>query len=179
MILYLVYMASFGLSFWSLVIGVANIRREILPMVTLSNPVRYRSVAGSLLQPLVFYPLWISALLPLMQTGQKSASIYSVYILELCFIMLARYYSKDSFALSKEQYSLIVSVSQICYSRKKVKRREGTPKGSISCLKLTFSLNTLRPEVVTPNTLALDCYRRIQLQHMVRRALLFQNTFSG
>jgi hypothetical protein len=88
-VLYLVYMAIFGLSFWSLVYAVANIRRDILQSVTLSNHIRYLSAAGSLLQPLVFYPLWISALLPLIQTGQKSASIFSVYILDLCFIMPA------------------------------------------------------------------------------------------
>lgn len=88
-VLYLVYMAIFGLAFWSLVYGVANIRHEVLHKVTLSKPMRYISVAGSLLQPLVFYPLWISALIPLMQTGQRIEFLYSIYILDLCFIMPA------------------------------------------------------------------------------------------
>ena len=88
-VLYLVYMAIFALSFWSLIYGVANIQRGILHEVALSNPIRFLSVAGALFQPLVFYPLWISALLPLMQAGQKIPSLYSIYILDLCFIMPA------------------------------------------------------------------------------------------
>ena len=88
-VLYLVYMAIFALSFWSLLHGVATIRQEILHTVTLTRPIRYVSVAGSLLQPLLFYPLWISALLPLMETGRKIESLYSIYILDLCFIMPA------------------------------------------------------------------------------------------
>jgi hypothetical protein len=88
-ILYLVYMAIFALSFWSLIYGVATIRQEILHTVTLTRPMRYVSVAGSLLQPLLFYPLWISALLPLMEAGRKIESLYSIYILDLCFIMPA------------------------------------------------------------------------------------------
>jgi hypothetical protein len=88
-VLYLVYMAIFGLAFWSLVYGVANIRHEILYKTTLSKPIRYASVAGLLLQPLIFYPLWISALIPLMQTGRRIEFLYSIYILDLCFTLPA------------------------------------------------------------------------------------------
>ena len=88
-IFYLVYMAIFGLSFWSIAYGAANIRREVLQTVTLSRPMRYISAVGSLLQPLLFYPLWIISLLPLIETGRKIEFLYSVYILDLCFIMPA------------------------------------------------------------------------------------------
>jgi hypothetical protein len=86
-VFYLVYMAIFGLAFWSLVYGLANIRHEILYKMTLSKPIRYASVASLLLQPLIFYPLWISALIPLMQTGQRIEFLYSIYILDLCFTL--------------------------------------------------------------------------------------------
>jgi hypothetical protein len=88
-VLYLVYMAIFGLAFWSLVYGVVNIRQEILYKMTLSKPTRYVSVVGLLLQPLIFYPLWISSLIPLMQTGQRIEFLYSIYILDLCFTLPA------------------------------------------------------------------------------------------
>lgn len=37
----------------------------------------------------MFYPLWIGMLLPLMAARQKIETIYSVFILDLCFIMPA------------------------------------------------------------------------------------------
>lgn len=87
--LYLLYMAVFGLSFYTMVYGVASIRTQVLQQVELPRSIRLGSVGFSLLSPLVFYPLWISALLPLMQTGRKLESLYSVYILDLCFVMPA------------------------------------------------------------------------------------------
>lgn len=38
---------------------------------------------------LIFYPLWIGMLLPLMQTGEQIDSLYSIFVLDLCFIMPA------------------------------------------------------------------------------------------
>jgi len=88
-VLYLLYMAVFGLSFYTMVYGVASIRPQVLQEVELPRYIRLGSVGFSLLSPLVFYPLWISALLPLMRTGQKLEFLYSVYVLDLCFIMPA------------------------------------------------------------------------------------------
>jgi hypothetical protein len=88
-VLYLLYMAVLGLSFYTMAYGVASIRTQVLQQVVLSRFVRLGSVGFSLLSPLVFYPLWISALLPLMQTGRKLEFLYSIYILDLCFIMPA------------------------------------------------------------------------------------------
>lgn len=86
-VLYFVYMAIFGLSFYSIVYSVANIRKEMLPNVQLPKPIRIVSVGFLLINPLIFYPLWISQLLPLIQSSQKIEFIYSIYILDLCFIL--------------------------------------------------------------------------------------------
>lgn len=51
--------------------------------------IRFASIALALLQPIVFYPLWISQLLPLIQSGEKIEFLYSIYILDLCIIMPA------------------------------------------------------------------------------------------
>ena len=47
------------------------------------------SAGFSLLVALVFNVLWIIQLLPLIQAGEKIEFLYSVYILDLCFIMPA------------------------------------------------------------------------------------------
>lgn len=86
--LYLVYMAVFALAFWALICAGANLRRD-LPKPALSKTFRLVSASGAILQPLIFYPLWIGMLLPLMRTGEQIDSLYSIFILDLCFIMPA------------------------------------------------------------------------------------------
>jgi hypothetical protein len=85
---YLIYMAIFGLSFWALACAAATCKKGI-GQATLSRKLRLVSASGAVLQPLIFYPLWIAMLLPLMRTGEQIDSLYSIYILDLCFIMPA------------------------------------------------------------------------------------------
>lgn len=86
---YYLYLAIFGLSFWSIVYSVAKIRREILQKVQVPGLMRNVSAGFSLLVALVFNVLWIIQLLPLVLAGDKIEFLYSVYILDLCFIMPA------------------------------------------------------------------------------------------
>jgi hypothetical protein len=85
---YLVYMAVFALSFWAIVYAGASLRKGASP-ADLPRKLRLVSAAGALLQPLIFYPPWIAMLLPLMSSGEQIDSLYSVFILDLCFIMPA------------------------------------------------------------------------------------------
>jgi hypothetical protein len=85
---YLVYMAVFTLAFWGLVSAGAHLRRD-LPAPALPKTLRLVSASGAMLQPLIFYPLWTGMLLPLMRTGEQIDSLYSIFILDLCFIMPA------------------------------------------------------------------------------------------
>ena len=86
--LYLVYMAVFTLAFWVLVSAGAHLRRGLGTHV-LPKTLRLVSASGAMLQPLIFYPLWTGMLLPLMRTGEQIDSLYSIFILDLCFIMPA------------------------------------------------------------------------------------------
>lgn len=86
---YLIYMAIFALSFWAIIFGLADLKKEILKNVSLGKILRRISAAGALLQPIIFYPLWIGMLLPLMRTGSQIDSLYSIFILDLVFIMPA------------------------------------------------------------------------------------------
>jgi len=87
-VLYFGYMAILSLALYAIAYGVASIRREQLT-VKLRNGIRLASAAFALLNPLMFYPLWISQIVPLIQTGSKLEFLFSVYILDLCFIMPA------------------------------------------------------------------------------------------
>ncbi|QTG80467.1 hypothetical protein [Arthrobacter crystallopoietes] len=86
--LYLLYMAVFALSFWGAVYGAIGLVRR-WPRASLPRGVRLTSASGAMLQPLLFYPLWIAMLLPLMSSREQIQSVYSVFILDLCFIMPA------------------------------------------------------------------------------------------
>ena len=86
--LYLAYLAIFTVSFWSVATGTVGLVLR-LGRATLPRRVRLVSAWGSLLQPLVFYPLWIAMLIPLMTRREQIDSLYSIFILDLCFIMPA------------------------------------------------------------------------------------------
>jgi hypothetical protein len=88
-LLYYLYLAIFALSFWSMAYSVAKIRPDVLQKVQVSRPVRHVSAWFSLLVAVIFNILWIVQLLPLVQTGDKIENLYSIYILDLCFIMPA------------------------------------------------------------------------------------------
>lgn len=85
---YLVYLAIFGLSFWALIAAGASLERNLFEP-DLPRNLRIVSASGALLQPLIFYPLWIAMLVPLMISGDQIDSLYSIFILDLCFIMPA------------------------------------------------------------------------------------------
>ncbi len=86
---YLVYLAVFALSFWGMVYTALELRADGPRRARLPKGIRVLSASGALLQPLIFYPLWIAMLLPLMRTGEQIDSLYSVFVLDLCFIMPA------------------------------------------------------------------------------------------
>lgn len=86
---YLVYLAVFALSFWGMVYTALELRADGMGRARLPQGIRVLSASGALLQPLIFYPLWITMLLPLMRTGEQIDSLYSVFVLDLCFIMPA------------------------------------------------------------------------------------------
>ncbi len=87
--LYFIYMAIFSLSFWSIFSAVQNIDKDQIDNIEIPKITRNFSVVLAILQPLVFIPLWISQLIPLVTQGIKIEFLYSIYILDLCFIMPA------------------------------------------------------------------------------------------
>jgi hypothetical protein len=87
--LYILYMAIFSLSFWAIVYGLVNIDQNVIRNIKLSRLVRYLSVGCLIFIALLFYSLWIGQLLPLMLTGEKIEFTYSIFILDMVFVLPA------------------------------------------------------------------------------------------
>jgi len=87
--LYFVYMAVFGMAFYSVIISVASIRSDVLSRVRLSEFIRRLSSGFSLGTAALFSGLWIAMLIPLLREGNRIENLFSVFILDLCFIMPA------------------------------------------------------------------------------------------
>ena len=86
---YLNYLAIFGLAAWLGVLGAVDVVHRTADRATLARRLSRVSAVGALLQPLIFYPLWISMLIPLMLHRDQIDSLYSIFILDLVFIMPA------------------------------------------------------------------------------------------
>ncbi len=100
-VLYLFYLAVFGISAYSIVYFVYSLKWSRIEDVTTPGSIRLISLLFLIITPLIFIPLWISQLVPLMASGEKLEFLYSIYILDLSFIMPAfliiatKLYKKD------------------------------------------------------------------------------------
>jgi hypothetical protein len=87
--LYLLYMAICALAFWSIVYGVVYINKNAVQQMNMPKPVRFLSIGCLFGIPVLFYVLWIGQLLPLMRTGDKIEFTYSIFILDMVFVLPA------------------------------------------------------------------------------------------
>jgi hypothetical protein len=88
-LLYYPYLVIFGLSFWSLVYGIGKIDKDAVKAVQMQGILLNISAYFCLFIAAVFTILWIVQLLPLITSAQRNDWLYSIYILDLCFIMPA------------------------------------------------------------------------------------------
>lgn len=87
--LYLFYLLLAALSFYSLVFGLLSLRLKPGLQLTVKSWLHYLSLFFTLLVPFIFIPKWISQLLPLLSSGQRIEYLYSIYVLDLVFVMPA------------------------------------------------------------------------------------------
>ncbi len=85
---YLLYAITFAASFWSMIFVTANINWKQITF-ELSKPLKKLSGFSSIIISTVFTAIWIAALIPLMISHNRIEYLYSIYILDLCFIMPA------------------------------------------------------------------------------------------
>jgi hypothetical protein len=86
-VVHLVYMAIFGVSSFSIAFTIAGIPWENLKDVSMPRSIRVSSLAILVITPLIFIPLWIGRLVPLIQSADRIEYTFSVMIIDLCFIM--------------------------------------------------------------------------------------------
>ena len=87
--LYLLYMAIVALSFWSIVYGLVNLNQDVLRQTKASKWVINLSAGCLFFTAALFYILWTGQLLPLMRTGEKIEFFYSIFILDMAFVLPA------------------------------------------------------------------------------------------
>ncbi len=86
---YYLYLAIFSLSFWSTVSSLTSLKSDLVRRLSAPPGIRWVSAMFSLFIAALFAILWISALAPLVTTGKKIEFFYSIYILDLSFVMPA------------------------------------------------------------------------------------------
>ena len=84
---YLVYLAIFGVSFYGIVYTVASFEGDTFSGVSLSGGVKKFISGYMIFSALMFSMIWISSIIPLMQTGTKPEFAWSIYIIDLCFTL--------------------------------------------------------------------------------------------
>jgi hypothetical protein len=88
-IMYFVYMAIFGMSAYAIIYFLMSIKKEKLSDIQIPRSIRNISIIFAFINPLMFIPLWSSKIIPLILSGEKLEFMFSVFILDLCFIMPA------------------------------------------------------------------------------------------
>ncbi len=87
--LYLLYAAVFASSFWSIIYSLSGFKSEVFSHLQLNEGMLKTTAISSILIAVIFTFLWTMALIPLMREHNRIEFMYSIYILDLCFIMPA------------------------------------------------------------------------------------------
>jgi hypothetical protein len=86
---YLLYVAVFASSFWSIVYSLSGFRSDAFSGLQFDKGVLKITAISSIVIALVFTVLWTAALVPLMREHTRIEYLYSIFILDLCFVMPA------------------------------------------------------------------------------------------
>lgn len=103
---YLAYMIVFMLSFWSIIFCIKDLNHNFISKITLPKILKRISLFFSIFIPILFYFLWTSDLLSLINEGTKLEFTFSVYILDMIFIMPA--FLIIAYLISKKQKAAFV-----------------------------------------------------------------------
>jgi len=87
--LYPLYLALFGSSLFVLIYSVATVPREAMRRIDVPHGLRRLGIAYGLFIAVMFNAIWLAQLMPLLQSGQQIDYLYSIYIIDLSFVMPA------------------------------------------------------------------------------------------
>gem|GEM_PF-663275 len=88
-IMYFTYMAIFALATYSLISVLMSIGKTPHRHVSIDSRILRVGAFFLLINAVMFYIIWSSQIIPLIQDGEKLEFLFSIYILDLCFIMPA------------------------------------------------------------------------------------------
>jgi len=86
--LYVMYLAIFGLSLYTMIYGLLAVRWDEASSTSLPKPLRASLAAFLLLIPLVLIPVWLTLIFPDILAHTPSDT-YAVFILDLCIVFPA------------------------------------------------------------------------------------------
>ena len=86
---YLLYAAVFASSFWTIIYSLSGFRSAAFASLRLNNGIRKTTAITSIVIAVLFTFLWTMSLIPLMKAHNRIDFLYSIYILDLCFVMPA------------------------------------------------------------------------------------------
>ncbi len=87
--LYLLYAAIFASSFWTIIYTLSGFRSASFSGLRLNNAMLRTTAISSIVIAVLFIFLWTISLIPLMREHNRIEYLYSIYILDLCFVMPA------------------------------------------------------------------------------------------
>jgi hypothetical protein len=87
--LYPAYLGILSLSFFTLATVLSSLDRSLIERVALPSWIKYSSAAYGLFIAVMFNIIWFGQLIPLLQTANRIEYMFSVYIIDLVFIMPA------------------------------------------------------------------------------------------
>lgn len=88
-VFYPLYLALFGMSLFVLIYSVTTVPKEATARLTVPRWLRFLGAGYGLLIAVMFNIIWLSELIPLLQSGHRIDHLYSIYIIDLSFVMPA------------------------------------------------------------------------------------------
>ncbi len=105
---YLLYAAVFAASFWTIVYSLSGFRTQAFSSLRLNGGMLKTTAISSILIATLFNFLWISALIPLMREHNRIEFLYSIYILDLCFVMPA-FFITAVMSLRRQPFGILLA----------------------------------------------------------------------
>ena len=87
--LYLAYFAALACATWALLLGAVRSVRATAETEPVRGPGRVLVAAICGLTAVAFSAAWVTALAPLVRSGSQPTELWSVYLMDLCFVMPA------------------------------------------------------------------------------------------
>lgn len=84
---YYLYLLVLGLSFYSLVYLLVTFDYTAVALMDQPTGVRYLCAGYSIFVAIMFTIIWTAALYPLLQSGDRIENLFSIYIIDLVFVM--------------------------------------------------------------------------------------------